>query len=360
MTAVDQERLDKEKVEAFAATMMGVLNGGMLTLLTSIGHRKGLFDTMAGLPPSTSAEIAKAAGLNERYVREWLDAMVAGGIVEYLPEAGAYLLPPEHAALTTKAAGPDNMAVFATTIPYLANLEGEFLHCFEKGGGVPYERFEDFLEVWSGYTSQRFDQTLISQVLPLMPEVVQALEAGIDVLDIGCGLGHSTNLMARAYPSSRVTGYEFREEPLAVGREEAKSLGLTNVQFVNRDLVEMDEVEFYDLITAFDVIHDQAQPRVVLKNAARALKPDGTFLMVDIQGSSRVHENLGHPMAPFLYATSTLHCMTVSLAQGGEGLGTMWGEQRALELLAEAGFRNVDVRQLEGDIFNSYYIAKLR
>jgi 2-polyprenyl-3-methyl-5-hydroxy-6-metoxy-1,4-benzoquinol methylase len=286
--------------------------------------------------------------------------MVTGGLVEVLPEKGAYLFPPEHAALMTEAAGPDNMAVFATTIPYLANLEEGFLDCFQKGGGVPYDRFEDFLEVWSGYTSQRFDQTLISQVLPLMPEVVQALEAGIEVLDIGCGVGHSTTLMARTYPESHFTGYEFREEPLELGRQEAQSLGLSNVQFVRRDLVEMDEAEVYNFITAFDVIHDQAQPRVVLKNVSRALKPDGTFLMVDIQASSRVHENLDHPMAPFLYATSVLHCMTVSLAQGGEGLGTMWGEQRALELLAEAGFRNVDVRQLEGDIFNSYYIAKLR
>lgn len=358
MTVMDQERLDQDKVDAFAETMMGVLNGGMLALLTSIGHRTGLFDAMAGLPPSSSADIAQAAGLNERYVREWLDAMVTGGIVEVLPEKGAYLFPPEHAALMTENAGPDNMAVFATTIPYLANLEGEFLDCFEKGGGVPYDRFGDFLEVWSDCTSQRFDQTLISQVLPLMPVVVQALEEGIEVLDIGCGTGHSTNLMARAYPDSSFTGYEFREEALEQGREETQSLGLTNVRFLSKDLVEMDEMDAYDLVTAFDVIHDQARPRVVLGNIAQALKPDGTFLMVDIKASSQVHENIDHPMAPFLYATSTLHCMTVSLAQDGEGLGTMWGEQKGLELLREAGFREVDVRQLEGDIFNSYYIAR--
>jgi SAM-dependent methyltransferase len=106
------------------------------------------------------------------------------------------------------------------------------------------------------------------------------------------------------------------------------------------------------------VVHDQAQPRVVLKNVARALKPGGTFLMVDIKASSRVHENLDHPMATFLYTTSTLHCMTVSLALDGEGLGTMWGEQKALELLSEAGFTNVAVREIEGDIFNNYYIAR--
>lgn len=350
--------LDEAKMEQFAGRMMEVLNGGMLSLMTSIGYRAGLFDAMAGRPPSTSDEIAEAAGLNERYVREWLDTMVSGGIVEYSPDTEVYVLPPEHSALLTRAAGPDNMAVFAATIPLLGNLEEEFLGCFRNGGGVPYDRFDEFLSLWSGFTSQRFESTLIAKVLPLMPDVVRALEEGIDVLEIGCGTGHSTNLMAGAYPASRFTGYEFRESLVEEARAEAESLGLGNVRFLSRDLTEMDEVEAYDLVTAFDVIHDQAQPRLVLKNVTTALKPGGTFLMVDIRASSRVHENLGHPMAPFLYATSTLHCMTVSLALDGEGLGTMWGEQKALELLREAGFTEVAVYQIEGDIFNNYYVAR--
>ncbi len=351
-------QLDEAKMEEFAGRMMDVLNGGMLTLMTSIGHQVGLFEAMADRPPSSSNQIADAAGLNERYVREWLDTMVTGGVVEFLPGEGAYALPPEHAALMTRAAGPDNMAVFACTIPHLANLESEFLDCFRNGGGVSYDRYDDYMAVWAGYSAQRFDLTLISKVLPLMPEVVRALEQGIEVLEIGCGTGHSTNLMAQTYPRSHFTGYEFREATLDEGRSHAKSLGLKNVRFVSQDLNRMDEPDAYDLIAAFDVIHDQAQPRVVLRNVARALKPGGTFLMVDIKASSYVHENLDHPMAPFLYSTSTLHCMTVSLALDGEGLGTMWGEQKALELLSEAGFTDVVVREIEGDIFNSYYIAR--
>lgn len=130
------------------------------------------------------------------------------------------------------------------------------------------------------------------------------------------------------------------------------------MRLVRSDLAEIDHVDAYDFITAFDVIHDQAKPRVVLQNVWTALKPGGTFLMVDIKASSHVHENLDHPMAPFLYATSTLHCMTVSLAVDGEGLGTMWGEQKALELLGAAGFTKVEVHALEGDIFNNYYVAQ--
>ena len=350
--------LDEARTEAFAGTMMGVLNGGMLSLMTSIAYQTGLFEAMADLPPSTSEQIAKAAGLNERYVREWLDTMVTGQIVDYEPDDSTYNLPAEHAALLTQAAGPDNMAAFARTIPILSAVEDGIIDSFRNGGGVFYDKFHDFMDLWAEVTAQIFDRSLVSKVMPLMPEVVEGLEAGIDVLEIGCGTGYSTNLMAQAYPNSRFTGYEFREEAVDAGRAHADSLGLNNVQFVSKDIATTDEPSAYDMVTAFDVIHDQAQPRAVLKSVAKALKPDGTFLMVDIKASSNVDENLDHPMAPFLYATSTMHCMTVSLAQDGEGLGTMWGKQKALELLAEAGFTSVSVNEVDGDIFNYYYVAK--
>ena len=194
--------------------------------------------------------------------------------------------------------------------------------------------------------------------MPIMPDVVRRLEAGIDVLEVGCGTGHATNLLAQAYPNSRFTGYEFRDEAVEGGRTQAEALGLRNSNLMSRDITTMDEPAAYDLILAFDVIHDQAQPRAVLRNIANALRTDGVFLMVDIKASSHVHENLDHPMGPFLYTTSTMHCMTVSLALDGEGLGAMWGEQKALELLAEADLGNVRVEQVEGDIFNNYYIAR--
>jgi len=350
--------LDQTKVEAFTGTMIGILNGGMLALMTSIGYQTGLFEAMAGLPPSTSEQIAEAAGLNERYVREWLNTMAAGKIVEYTPDRRTYTLPPEHAATLTQAAGPNNMATFARMIPILAAVESGIIDSFRNGGGVFYDQFHDFMALWAGVNAQRFASTLVSQVMPLVPDMVEDLEAGIAVLDIGCGEGHSTHLLAQAYPNSRFSGYDIREDALDEARVKAEALGLSNVRFVSKDLRAMEEVGAYNLVTAFDVIHDQAQPRVVLKNIATVLKPDGTFLMVDIKASSQVHENLDHPMGPFLYTTSTMHCMTVSLALDGEGLGTMWGEQKALELLAEAGFTDVAVKQIEGDPFNNYYIAR--
>ncbi|MGD1711924.1 methyltransferase domain-containing protein [Dapis sp. BLCC M172] len=141
-------------------------------------------------------------------------------------------------------------------------------------------------------------------------------------------------------------------------RAKAKSLGLTNVNLEAKDITTFQETNKYALITAFDAIHDMAQPAKVLKSIADSLKPDGTFLMVDLGASSNLHENLEHPLGPWLYTTSCMHCMTVSLGQNGAGLGAMWGEQKALKMLNEAGFINVDVKQIPEDIFNNYYIAK--
>ena len=351
------QELDATKAEAFAGQMLGLFNGAMLSLMVSIGHQTGLFDRMAGLPPSTSAQIAQATGLNERYVREWLGAMVTGRIIEYDPNSGAYRLPPEHAATLTRAAGPDNLANLAQYIPLMGNVEEHIISAFRNGGGVPYSAFPRFQQLQAEESAQIHDAVLIDVTLPLVPGLVDRLNAGIDVLDIGCGQGHSINLMARAFSNSRFTGHDFSEEGIAAANSEAAAWGLSNARSEVKDAATLNEPAAYDLITAFDTIHDQAQPTGVLRAIAEALRPGGVFLMVDIAASSNVHENMDHPLGPALYAVSTMHCMTVSLALSGEGLGTMWGEQLARQKLAEAGFTNVEVKQVPGDFLNNYYIA---
>ena len=351
------QELDPAKAQAFAGQMIGNLNGAALTLLTSIGHQTGLFDTMAGMRPATSQRIADAAKLNERYVREWLGSMVTGRIVEYDPAGQTYRLPPEHAAALTRAAGPDNLGPLMQFVPLLAQVEEGIIDSFRNGGGVPYSAYPKFQQLMSEESAGVFDATLIDVTLPLVPGLIQRLKAGIDVLDIGCGSGHAINLMAKALPNSRFIGYDFSEEGIAAGRGEAQGMGLTNASFEVKDVATLDEPGRYDFITAFDAIHDQAQPTRVLKAIADALRPDGAFLMRDIAASSNIEENIEHPLGPALYMFSTLHCMTVSLALNGEGLGTVWGEQLARQKLADAGFTNVDVKQVQGDILNSYYIA---
>jgi 2-polyprenyl-3-methyl-5-hydroxy-6-metoxy-1,4-benzoquinol methylase len=336
--------------------MLGVINDGALALMTSVGHRTGLFDTMAELPPADSRRIAEAAGLDERYVREWLGAMTTGGIVECDRAGHLFRLPGEHAAVLTRAANPDNMAVTTQYIAVLGGVEDQIVECFRHGGGVPYEDFPRFHEVMAEESAQSVVAALIDDIVPLVPGLSEKLEAGISVVDVGCGSGRAINLLARHFPNSRFQGYDFSDEAVTRARAEAARFATTNASFERRDAGDLG-VEEFDLVTAFDAIHDQAAPAAVLEAIRQALKPGGTFLMQDIGASSHVHGNLDHPLGPILYTTSCMHCMTVSLAQGGAGLGAMWGEQTARRMLAEAGFASVTVQSLEHDPQNYYYVA---
>jgi 2-polyprenyl-3-methyl-5-hydroxy-6-metoxy-1,4-benzoquinol methylase len=335
-----------------------MLNDAMLALMTSIGHQTGLFDTMADLPPSTSEEIASRAKLQERYVREWLGAMVVGGVVTYDPSGKTYRLPPEHAACLTCAAGPDNLANVARFVALLGNVEEGIVRSFRHGGGVPYSAFRRFQDIKAEDSAQVYGATLIDGTLPTVPGLVERLEGGIAAADIGCGHGIVLNLMARAFPKSRFVGYDLSEEAITAARTKAELWRLDNVRFEVNDATSLETRDRFQLITAFDVIHDLAHPAQVLQNIYRVLESGGTFLMVDPAASSHLHENLEHPMGPFLYTVSTMHCMTVSLEQGGVGLGTAWGEQAARRMLAEVGFSEVEIVGVEGDIFNSYFIAR--
>src|ERR687889_526639 len=342
--------LDQAKAEEFAERMVGVLNEGSIALMTSIGHRTGLFDVMAGLPPYTSEQIASVADLNERYVREWLGAMVVGKIVDHDPENGTYRLPQEHAAFLTRAASPDNIAAFTQYVALLGTVEDGIVESFKNGGGLPYSAFPRFHEVMAEDSGQTVLPALTDHILPLVPGLTERLEAGIDVLDVGCGSGRALNLMARTFPNSRFLGYDLSEEAIARACAEAQEHGTTNARFEVEDAATLDEEASYDLITTFDAVHDQADPAAVLIGIANALREDGVYLMQDIAGSSHHNNNLEHPIGPFLYTISCMHCMTVSLAQGGAGLGAAWGEELALQMLREAGFGPVEVKRLEHDI----------
>ncbi|MGZ6779778.1 MAG: class I SAM-dependent methyltransferase, partial [Mycobacterium sp.] len=297
-------------------------------------------------------------GLNERYVREWLGGMVAAEVVDFDPAASTYVLPPDHAAVLTRAAGPDNLACVAQFIPMLGEVEQRIIDCFVNGGGLPYSHYPRFHTLMAEQSGQRFDAELVDAVLPLVEGLPERLRAGADVADIGCGSGHAVNVMAQAFPASTFTGIDFSDEGLSAGRGEAQRLGLTNATFVARDVAALDMTDAYDLVTTFDAIHDQAHPARVLEAIHRALRPGGVLLMVDIKASSNVEDNRGVPLATYKYTVSTLHCMSVSLALGGEGLGTVWGRQLAESMLADAGFTDVTVVERESDPINNYYIAR--
>lgn len=350
--------LDEAKLASFGEKMVGFLNGGMAANMISVGHRTGLFDAMAGLDaPATSTEIAEHAGLNERYVREWLGAMVTSGVVEYEAGRGAFRLPPEHAPMTTRTAGPGNFASFAQFVPICAGVEDELIDKFRNGGGVPYTSYPRFHEAMAEMSGAIVDATLIGVTLPLVPGIVERLEKGISVADVGCGSGHAINVMAKAFPKSNFVGMDFSDEALATGRAEAEAWGLTNATFRAQDAAKLDGDETFDLITTFDAVHDQAHPQAMVDGIYRSLAPGGDWLCVDIQASSHVGENLDHPLGPFMYSVSCSHCMTVSLAYEGEGLGAMWGVQKAREVFGNAGFNDVEVHNVDGDHMNNYYVC---
>ncbi|WPP49981.1 class I SAM-dependent methyltransferase [Catalinimonas niigatensis] len=354
--------LDNSWAEAFGQQMLDVINHGALALMLSLGHRTGLFDAMSELPPADSQTLADAAGLNERYVREWLGAMVSGRIVTVqrdettVPEKVLYHLPNEHAAALTRTAGSDNIGVFAQYIPLLGYVEDEIVQCFRQGGGVSYDQYNRFHEVMVEDSGLAVVSSLLVDVLPLVPDMLDRLKEGIHVLDVGCGSGKALNLLAEHFPNSCFMGYDLCAEPLVAAHQEAMMMGLDNVHFVQQDLTDFDITTQFDFITAFDAIHDQARPDKVLKGIYNSLKEDGKFLMVDVNASSRVEENIDHPLGTLLYTVSTMHCMSVSLAQGGMGLGAMWGREKAVEMLKEAGFSKIKEHILEQDIQNRYFI----
>ncbi len=347
---------DAAHAEAFAGRLVDVVNNAGIALMTSIGHRTGLFDAMSQLPPATSNEIAFAAQLNERYVREWLGAMVTAGFVEYDPEGQSYTLPPAHAAHLTRAAGGDNIAQTLQWIAVLGGVEDRIVDCFKQGGGVPYDAYKRFHDVMADESAMTTVGGLTDHILPIVNDLTHELGRGIDVLDIGCGKGRAMSALARTYPSSNFFGYDLCEEAIESGRAEASDL--TNLTLRTEDVAKLPDEDRFDLITAFDAIHDQASPDVVLANIYRALKPGGVFLMQDIAGSSHVENNIDAPLAPFVYTISCMHCMSVSLEQGGMGLGAAWGEEKAIEMLEEAGFELVSKQQLDHDILNTYFVAR--
>ncbi len=355
-----QNGFNTSKAEAFASQLLETLNKSFLSLMISIGHRSGLFDVMSDMPPATSKEIADEARLHERYVREWLGAMVTSGVIHFTPETKQYHLPAEHSAYLTRKVPADNLAVFMQYVGVMGMVEDDILKCFREGGGVPYSRYHRFHEVLAEDSGQTVLSSLETHILPLVPGLFAKLKKGIKMLDAGCGSGRIVIKLASMFPKSSFTGIDLSEEGIGRAKKEASESGISNVEFIVKDLSDFHLTapeKTYDLITTFDAIHDQGKPLNVLKGIYRALKNDGIYLMQDISGTSHLEKDINHPLGTFLYAISCMHCMTVSLAQGGEGLGAMWGEETTKDYLSRAGFFSVKTNKFEHDLANNWYVV---
>ncbi len=339
----------------FAERLFDLYTGGLVSLMVDLGDRTGLF-AAAAQGPSTASELAERAGLRERYVREWLGAVVTAGIMTY--DDGVYTLPEAHAECLT-GSGAENVAPVSRLVSLLGEQVGGVATAFREGGGVPYEQYRPgFTDVMDGMGRNTYDALLVDAFLPLAGDLVPRLTRGIRAVDVGCGTGHCVNLMAAAFPASTFVGYDIATDAIERARKEAAALGLTNATFEVRDVADLPADPPFDAAFAFDAIHDQAAPAAVLRGIHDALRPGGTFVMVDVKASSDLAGNVDNPFAPLLYATSTLHCLTVSLASGGAGLGAMWGAEVARQMLADAGFTAVAVHDAPGDPLDSVYVSR--
>ncbi len=360
---------DRSKRDAFSRKMTEILNHGAVNLAMAIGYRTGLFDAMDRLDvPRSAAAVAEAAGLAERYVREWLGVMVAGGIVELLPDPTAedrFFLPRAHADLVTRRAGNANLGVYTQEIPLLTTSALDpVVRGFTTGEGVSYEHYPGFQSFMTELSDAKHRRVLVDRFLPSVDDgrLVTRLETGISVCDLGCAEGVAVLLMAEAFPRSRFTGIDISETVIEIAREIAVRRGIRNATFVQADAAALAEsgafAEAFDYVTAFDAIHDQTRPADALTGVRHILKPGGAFSMIDIAAESSLAENLDHPMAPFLYTVSLMHCMPVGLADGGAGLGMMWGRQQAVSMLHTAGFTDVDVQPIPDDPFNLHFFCR--
>lgn len=334
--------MNEAKAKRFLERIGDLYNGAALTLMIDVGFRTGLWEAAAE-GPATSEELAGRAGLQERYVREWLGAVTAGGMVEFDLASRRYSLPPEHAVSLTGGGGA-NRAPNAGLLTYLGKHVNSIVTAFREGGGVPYSQFRpEFTSLMDQRFRREYNERLLDGYIRVVHGLEERLVSGISVCDIGCGTGHNLNLLAREYPESDFTGYDIAADAIELAKAEASEMGLGNVRFEVQDATSLPGGLRFDVITTFDAVHDQADPQSALNGISRCLAPGGVYLMIDIKASSRLENNLGNPLAPYLYTVSTMHCMTVSLAAGGAGLGTVWGQELALEMLAEAGLTEVEI-----------------
>jgi SAM-dependent methyltransferase len=349
-----QPTIDQTKTEAFQGKVLSDTSGMTTTIMASIGDHLGLFKQLAKAP-ATSAQLAARAEINERYAHEWLGAMASAGYIEYDPANKQFTLPVVYQPVLSQEGSP---IFFGGIHQMLAGMVGplnQLVDAFQHGGGVPQSAYDD--NMWDGlerYTAMWFENLLIPECIPAMPDVQARLEQGILVADVGCGRGRALIKLAQTYPRSRYVGFDVFAPAIKRAAENAQAAGVADrVRLEQRD-VSTGLPEQYDVITTFDVIHDAVDPRGLLRAIRQALRSDGRYVCLDINCAEHLEGNAG-PLGSLFYGFSVLYCMTTSLAGHGEGLGTVGlPEGKLQELSLKAGFSSVRRVPLENPFNNLY------
>jgi 2-polyprenyl-3-methyl-5-hydroxy-6-metoxy-1,4-benzoquinol methylase len=349
--------MDQAKVEALAFRIVGDMAASFSMALGHIGDRLGLFRAMRDAGPLTSEELASKTRLNERYVREWLKAMVAAEYLDYDNMSGRYVMTPEQAYVLADDASPMSAGgALQFTAPTVANAE-KLVRVFRDGGGISYSELgPEIPEGIARFFGPGYVNFLVQEWLPAVPNLPERLKAGIDVADIGCGYGLSTMTMAAAFPASRFVGIDADAGSIFRARRTAAARGITNVEWRAESAHALPRDRRFGLICAFDCVHDMVDPKGALRAIRAGLAGDGVFLWSEPNASDDPLENR-NPVGRAFQCVSPLHCMTVSLAHRGEGLGTVIGERGVRALARETGFSHVEKLPIQHP-FNQFFALR--
>lgn len=333
--------IDESKLEAFVMRAMGDLAAGYGGIMITLGNKLGLYKTLAGAGPLSAAEVAKRSTCAERYVREWLNSQAASGYVDYHPASDTYELAPEQAMVLAD----DESPVFlppAWQVPASMWFDEELsLEAFRTGKGVNWGEHDHRLQCGvAAFYRNGYRSSLVPEWLPALEGVVEKLEAGINVADVGCGHGHSTVLMAKAFPNSHFYGYDVHAPSLQESTQNAIKAGVTDhVEFQVAKAVDYPDKQ-YGLICFFDCLHDLGDPLAAAQHAAKVLAPDGAVLLVEPFANDRLEQNIS-TVGQLYYSASTCICCAHAISEGGtEVLGAQAGEARLAEVFRQAGFKH--------------------
>ncbi len=358
---MSQRDLDPERLRDYARVVFGALGGAMTATMVYLGDVLDLYAALAEGGAADSRELAERTGCHERWLREWLSQQGAAGILEHRG-GGRFALSPEGRAVLAEESHPAFGAGFFSHLPQLLAVAERLPESFRTGLGLPYDAFgpegargiERGLAPW-------FRAALVPGVLPLVEGIPALLEAGSAVADVGCGSGVVAIELARAFPRCQVHGYDISRHALARARENASAAGVDNVSFHDAAREPLPEDGRFSFVTAIDCLHDMTDPAAVMRRVRRALAPGGAWLIAEIKARASYEENVErNPMAPLMYGTSVLTCLSSALSEaGGAGLGTLGLHRELAErMLRDAGFGRFEELEIDHPI-NAFYVARL-
>ncbi len=331
--------IDQQKLNDLLGKVVGDLAAGYGGVMVSLGDKLGLYKAMAGAGPVSSQELAKRTGCAERYVREWLNSQAAAGYVLYHPKSGTYELTAEQAKVLAEDTSPVFIPHAWQVVASMWSDENKSLAAMKSGKGVSWRDHDERLYCGvAAFYRNAYRGSLVSEWLPALDGVVEKLQKGAKVADIGCGHGHSTVLMAQAFPKSRFWGFDAHEGSIVAARKAAQEAGVSDrVTFEVADATAYPSRD-YDLICFFDCLHDMGRPVDAASHAARSLDPDGTVMLVEPFAGDRVEDNL-NPVGRLYYSASTTLCCAHAISESGTHvLGAQAGRRQLGHVFADAGF----------------------